>query len=60
MRTQAEFTYIAHNMFGQIKMEIPWYINRQSFLRHTGKPSSGVHQTFHPKRKLRSETHFPH
>ena len=28
MRTQAEPTYIAHNMFGQIKMEIPWYINR--------------------------------
>jgi len=27
MRTQAESTYIAHNMFGQIKMEIPWYIN---------------------------------
>ena len=26
MRTQAESTYIAHNMFGQIKMEIPWYI----------------------------------
>ena len=25
MRTQAESTYIAHNMFGQIKMEIPWY-----------------------------------
>jgi hypothetical protein len=22
MRTQAESTYIAHNMFGQIKMEI--------------------------------------
>jgi len=27
MRTQAESTYIAHNMFGQMKMEIPWYIN---------------------------------
>jgi len=26
IRTQAESTYIAHNMFGQIKMEIPWYI----------------------------------
>ena len=26
MRTQAESTYIAHNMFGQIKLEIPWYI----------------------------------
>jgi hypothetical protein len=24
-RPQAESTDIAHNMFGQIKMEIPWY-----------------------------------
>jgi len=23
----AESTYIAHNTFGQIKMEIPWYIH---------------------------------
>ena len=33
MRTQAESTYIAHNMFGQIKMEVPWYlIGIRSFL----------------------------
>jgi len=32
MRTQAEFTYIAHNMFGQIKMEIPWYIIRHTLI----------------------------
>ena len=32
MRTQAESTYIAHNMFGQIKMEIPWYINRHTLI----------------------------
>jgi len=30
MRTQAESTYIAPNMFGQIKMEIPWNINRHN------------------------------
>jgi len=29
MHTQAESTYIAHNMFGQIKMEIP--NNKQGF-----------------------------
>jgi len=40
MRTQAEFTYIALNMFGQIKMEIPWYINRHTLIskRRGGKP----------------------
>ena len=32
IRTQAESTYIAHNMFGQIKMEIPWYINRHTLI----------------------------
>ena len=32
MHTQAESTYIAHNMFGQIKMEIPWYINRHTLI----------------------------
>jgi len=25
MRTQAESSYIVHNMFEQIKMKIPWY-----------------------------------
>jgi len=41
MRTQAEPTLIAHNMFGQIKMEIPWYINRHTFIsrKRDGKPS---------------------
>ena len=39
MRTQAEATYIAHNMFGQIKMEIPWYINRPLiFRKRDGEP----------------------
>ena len=40
MRTQAESTYIAHNMFGQIKMEIPWYINRHTLIsrKRDGKP----------------------
>ena len=40
MRTQAESTYIAHNMFGQIKMEIPWYINRRTLIsrKRDGKP----------------------
>ena len=33
MRAQAESTYIAHNMFGQIKMEIPWrYIVRHTLI----------------------------
>jgi len=33
MRTQAESTYIAHNMFGQIKMEIRGtLIGKRSFL----------------------------
>ena len=36
----SESTYIAHNMFGQIKMEIPWYINRHTLISRTrdGKP----------------------
>ena len=40
MRTWAESTYIAHNMFGQIKMEIPWYINRHTLIsrKRDGKP----------------------
>ena len=40
MRTQAESTYIAHNMFGQIKMEVPWYINRHALIsrKRDGKP----------------------
>jgi len=40
MHTQAESTYIAHNMFGQIKMEIPWYINRHTLIsrKRDGKP----------------------
>ena len=40
MRTQAESTYIAHNMFKQIKMEIPWYINRHTLIsrKRDGKP----------------------
>ena len=40
MRTQAESTYIAHNMFGQIKMEIPWYIIRHTLIsrKRDGKP----------------------
>ena len=40
MCTQAKSTYIAHNMFGQIKMEIPWYINRHTLIsrKRDGKP----------------------
>ena len=40
MRTQAEPTYIAHSMFGQIKMEILWYIIRHTLIsrRRDGKP----------------------
>ena len=40
MRTQAESIYIAHNMFGQIKMEKPWYINRHTLIsrKRDGKP----------------------
>ena len=32
--------YFAHNMFGQIKMEIPWYINRHTLIsrKRDGKP----------------------
>ena len=40
MRTQVETTYIAHNMFGQIKMEIPRYINWHMLIsrKRDGKP----------------------
>jgi len=40
MRTQAESTYIAHNMFEQIKMEKLWYINRHMLIsrKRDGKP----------------------
>ena len=40
MRTQAESTYIAHNMFGQIKMEKPWYNSRHTLISRIrdGKP----------------------
>ena len=40
MRTQAEPTYIAHNMFGQIKMEIPWYNSQHTLIykKRDGKP----------------------
>ena len=40
MRTQAESSYFAHNMFGQIKMEILWYINRHTLIssKRDGKP----------------------
>jgi len=40
MRTQAESTYIAHNMFKQIEMEIPWYIIRHTLIsrKRDGKP----------------------
>ena len=40
MRTQAESTYIAHNMFGEIKMEILWYINLHTLIsrKRNGKP----------------------
>jgi len=30
MRTQADSSYIAHNMFGQINIEKPWYINQHT------------------------------
>jgi hypothetical protein len=45
MRTQAEPTYIAHNMFGQIKMEIPfgqikmeipWYNSQHTLIYKKG------------------------
>jgi hypothetical protein len=32
MHTQAESTDIAHNMFGQIKTEIPWYNSRHTLI----------------------------
>ena len=32
MRTQAESTYIAHNLSGQIKMKIPWYISQHTLI----------------------------
>ena len=40
MRTQAESTGIAHNMFGQIKMKIPWYNCRHTLIsrKRDGKP----------------------
>ena len=40
IHTQSESTYIAHNMFGQIKMEILWYINRHTLIsrERDGKP----------------------
>jgi hypothetical protein len=40
MRTQAESTYIVHNMFGQIKMEIRWYNSRHTLIsrKRDGKP----------------------
>ena len=40
MRTQAEITDIAHNMFGQIKMKIPWYNCRHTLIsrKRDGKP----------------------
>ena len=40
MRTQAESTDIAHNMFGQIKMRILWYNSRQTLIsrKRDGKP----------------------
>jgi len=56
MRPQAESTYIAQNMFGQIKMEVPWYNSRHTLIsrKRGGKPRmisgqffvvrAGVHQ----------------
>jgi len=40
MCTQAESTYIAHNMFRQIKMEVPWYIDRHKLIskKRDGEP----------------------
>ena len=40
MRTQAESTYIAHNMFGQVKMKLPWYNSRHTLIpwKRGGKP----------------------
>jgi len=40
MRTQAESTYIAHNMFGQVKMKLPWYNSRHTHIyrKRGGKP----------------------
>jgi len=32
MRTQAKSTDIVHNMFGQIKMKIPWYSGRHTLI----------------------------
>jgi len=29
--TQGESTYIVHDMFGQIKMKIPWYNSRSAY-----------------------------
>jgi hypothetical protein len=41
IHTQSESTYIAHNMFGQIKMEILWYKNRHTLISR--KRSSKLH-----------------
>ena len=40
MCTQAESTDIAHNMFGQIKMKIPWYSSWHALIlrKRDGKP----------------------
>jgi hypothetical protein len=32
MRTQEESTDIVHNMFGQIKIKIPWYSSRHTLI----------------------------
>jgi hypothetical protein len=36
MRTQAESTYIAYNMSGQIKMEIPCYVSQHTHILEKG------------------------
>jgi hypothetical protein len=38
--TQAESTYVAYNMFGQIKMKIPWYSSWHALIlrKRDGKP----------------------
>ena len=40
MRTQAESTYIVHNIFGQTKMEITWNNRRHTLInrKRGGKP----------------------
>jgi hypothetical protein len=56
MRTQAESTDITQNMFGQIKMKLPWYISRHTLISrirdgklrmisgHSVVVRAGVHQ----------------